>query len=142
MSSGAVLMYVVFCLCFVFRAGVDVRCLCYYILYIIYYIIIYYILYYSLLFYPFLYSPFLSFYPLFSSLPYSPLFSSSSSLYSSVLLPILIYLSIQSIRVGIWISLFIFHKNLTPHVLSEWMVEVCGAYLYRVGFYVSFRFRF
>ena len=23
---------------------------------------------------------------------------------------------------------------LTPHVLSEWMVEVCGAYLYRVGF--------
>ena len=32
---------------------------------------------------------------------------------------------IQSIRVGIWISLFMFHKNLTPHVLSEWMVEVC-----------------
>ena len=23
---------------------------------------------------------------------------------------------------------------LTPHVLSEWMVEVCGAYLYRVRF--------
>ena len=37
---------------------------------------------------------------------------------------------IQSIRVGIWISLFIFNQYLspgflTPHVLSEWMVEVC-----------------
>ena len=37
----------------------------------------------------------------------------------------LIFSFIQSIRVGIWIHLLIFHKNLTPHKLSEWMVEVC-----------------
>jgi hypothetical protein len=28
-------------------------------------------------------------------------------------------------------------NNLTPHVLSEWMVEVCGAYLCWVLVYVS-----
>ena len=39
-----------------------------------------------------------------------------------------IYLSIHSIRVGTYITLFIFQTppKLTPHVLSEWMVEVCG----------------
>ena len=108
---------------------IDVRCLCYYILY------------YTLLFFcsllPFPSLPpiptYLLFLPLpifYSSLPiillpiyipfqsYSslPLFSPPSqsshpSIFSSSLLhllPILIYLSIQSIRVGIWISLFIF----------------------------------
>jgi len=53
------------------------------------------------------------------------------SLSSSIFLPILfslIYLSIHSILVGTYIYLFIFfpifNNNLTPHVLSEWMVEV------------------
>ena len=93
-----------------------------YILYIIYYYyyIIYYILYYTLPSLPFpsifppplLFSPFLS--PLSpNTLPLIPnhrihfLFP----FLSSVLLPILIYLSIQSIRVGIWISLFIFQTH-------------------------------
>ena len=48
------------------------------------------------------------------------------------------HLSIQSIRVGIWISLFIFHKNLTPHKLTEWMVEVWCVEVYRVGFDLVF----
>ena len=60
----------------------------------------------------------------------SPLFfqsSSSSFPYSSLSF---LYLSpIHSIRVGTYITLFIFRgdswdDNLTPHVLSEWMVEV------------------
>ena len=45
-------------------------------------------------------------------------------------LPILYLSPIHSIRVGTYITLFIFRgdswdDNLTPHVLSEWMVEVC-----------------
>ena len=73
--------------------------------------------------------------PIFSSpLPSFPLLPLPSFLLPTIL-SILLFHShpnlssihlIQSIRVGIWISLFIFHKNLTPHVLSEWMVEVCG----------------
>ena len=103
------------------RAGVDVWCiLYYYILYIYYYsIIILYIIYYIL------YSS-----PSFSSLPPfpSPIFYLSLLLFFSSSFPPPPYL-IQSIRVGIWIHLFIFNQylinNLTPHVLSEWMVEVC-----------------
>ena len=159
-----------------FRAGVsvscwfDIRCyihiLLYYILLYIYYYYTYYILYYTLLFSS---SIFLS----FSPSPLLPISSSSSVLLLPLILPspllsILIYLSIQSIRVGSSISLFIFCRfqtlrtcsnhlihpnpfhnlsppssfkvyvsafgypylysrlinNLTPHVLSEWMVEV------------------
>jgi hypothetical protein len=35
-------------------------------------------------------------------------------------------------------SLQIFPDVFTPHVLSEWMVEVCGAYLYRFWFMFMF----
>ena len=59
------------------------------------------------------------------------LFRFSSDLSSFTILSINL---IQSIRVGIWISLFIFHNNLTPHVLSEWMVEVCAGDKYGVLF--------
>ena len=83
-----------------------------------------------------IFSPFLpSNLPFFLSLPiflYNPLphslqflplpsQSSSHSKYTCRYLRNLIY--IQSVS-----------DNLTPHVLSEWMVEVCGAYLYRVVF--------
>ena len=60
------------------------------------------------------------------------LFRFSSDLSSFTILSI--YLSIQSIRVGTSLRLFIFHKNLTPHVLSEWMVEVCRFEQYVVRF--------
>ena len=111
----------------VFWAGVDVRC------YIITIIILYLIISYTILFFPS---------DLFSSLPLLilSLLSSPLHLLPSFLLPLLslplllFYLLlplpiplIQSIRVGIWISLFMFdpiQEYLTPHVLSEWMVEV------------------
>ena len=63
--------------------------------------------------------------------------------YSPLLIPppLLSLSNIHSIRVGTSISLFMFlhpnpssKNNLTPHVLSEWMVEVCGAYLCGVMF--------
>ena len=47
---------------------------------------------------------------------------------------------IQSIRVGTYITLLIFYQSsnyLTPHVLSEWMVEVCRFYKCGVLVYVS-----
>ena len=54
------------------------------------------------------------------------LFRFSSDLSSFTILSI--YLSIQSIRVGTYLCLFILQSHLqdilTPHVLSEWMVEV------------------
>ena len=71
----------------------------------------------------------------------------SIPIFFSAILPILLiflpipsilsflYLSpIHSIRVGTYITLFIFRGDswddiLTPHVLSEWMVEVCRFYL-------------
>jgi hypothetical protein len=123
-----------------------------YILYIIIYIIISYtILYYTILYYTILYYTLL-FFCLYSSLLI--LLFSSSSVYiirslsyllpffsSSVLysLPLLFYTPlfllpnplIHSILVGTWIHIFIFqtllpfpNHLLTPHVLSEWMVEV------------------
>ena len=104
---------------FMFRAGVrvlsvlviDVRC------YIIYYILYYYILYiYIYIYYYYiLLSYTILFLFFFSSFPSLPFYSYSNPL-------------IHSIRVGTYIYLFIFHKNLTPHVLSEWMVEVCRFY--------------
>ena len=160
MSSGAVLLVSgcvwadggLLCsgLCFVLvlTCGVyvscwfDVRC------YIIYYIIIYYtiILYYYILYiiyyilYIYLFILFLWSIFFYSSLPISTIplpfpspLQSSSDLFLSF--PTLLFLSIpniQSIRVGIWISLFILSSNnlpkvLTPHKLTEWMVEVwCG----------------
>ena len=102
----------------------------YYILYCILYII-YYILYivrillyilYLILYYTLLFLLFCSSSPLppsllsFPSLPFTILPCSSINL-------------IQSIRVGIWISLFIFQTHriiLTPHVLSEGNVEWCS----------------
>ena len=71
--------------------------------------------------------------PLFLSLPFS---SSPQSFLSHLLFSRFIpshHSNIQSIRVGSSISLFIFSsdlsynipsQSLTPHVLSEWMVEV------------------
>ena len=94
--------------------------------------------------------PILSSHPLFFFLFYSSLLSHSPNLsFSSPILsfpiyiPLLFYLHIfpdsssfpnHSIRVGTWIRSFIFHQyssqpnNSTPHVLSEWMVEVWGSY--------------
>jgi hypothetical protein len=52
---------------------------------------------------------------------------------SSRTIPILPFLSFHSILVGTWIRLFISCSSgvLTPHVLSEWMVEVCAGDKYR-----------
>ena len=145
-------------MCSSFRVGVDVRCyIVYYyyyilLLYIIYYIIllyyilyihiyiIYYILYYIIhyiLYYTLPSLPFPSlFFPLSSSLISSSSFSSlllfhplpsshlfllqsSHSFYTCRYLHILIYIPDSS------------KNNLTPHVLSEWMVEVCRFDKYR-----------
>ena len=110
----------------------------YYILYIYYYILSYTILSYLLFFY-LLFSSSLSF-PIFCSIPSSniPLLFHLPSQYSSSLhsQSFLSQSSIPpfpiqklSIRVGIWISLFIFSSDvpelLTPHKLTEWMVQVC-----------------
>ena len=62
------------------------------------------------------YTLLLSYLILYSPLPFP--FSSPPLLYNPDL--------IQSIRVGSSISLFIFHKNLTPHVLSDGNVEWCS----------------
>ena len=127
-----------------FRAGVMCSGLTYgvilyiILLYIILYIYIYYyytlLLLYLILYYTLLFSS--SIFLSFSPSPLLPISSSSSVLLLPLILPspllsILIYLSIQSIRVGIWISLFILSSNnpshpkvLTPHKLTEWMVEV------------------
>jgi hypothetical protein len=64
----------------------------------------------------------------------------SSILHSSPLLLFFpIYPTIHSILVGTYIYLFIFPPlpNLTPHVLSEWMVEVWCWEWYRVGFWAG-----
>ena len=101
MSSGAVLMYVVFGLCF---AGVDVRC----ILYIYYYIIIYYIISYIISYLILYYTlPFSSSVPsslIFPSSP-PPNLSSIPSFPSSLLFfpPILLFSS----------------SDLSPHLLSQ-----------------------
>ena len=69
--------------------------------------------------------------PILSSIPF-PLFPCS-------LLSTYLDHLIHSIRVGTKIDLLIFptpiFPKLTPHVLSEWMVEVCGPYLCGVGRY-------
>ena len=117
----------------------------YYILYYILYILYYTLLssYSSLL----LSSPFLLF-PIFHShlpsiSPVSPFPSHpliflfphlSSSSFPSPPYSSITSILIQSIRVGSYITLFIFHPasdNSTPHVLSEWMVEVCRFHKYR-----------
>ena len=76
------------------------------------------------------------------TLTYIPSISHSVSV-GNTHLSLIIHLSlisiylIHSIRVGIWISLFIFQTplpNSTPHVLSEWMVEVCRFEQYVVRF--------
>ena len=133
---------------------ICVTILLYIILYIIHILLSYLILYSSLLLFylPSLLFPFYSPPKLSSSVPSSPL-----PIY--LLFPSLYNPLIQSIRVGIWISLFIFSSDLsnispppnhsirvgtyiylfiyssdlpnppellTPHVLSEWMVEWCS----------------
>ena len=119
-----------FCTGVLFHAEVDVRC---------------YILYYTL---P---SPILisiSSFPIFPSYS-SP--SSSSDLISdlsSSFLPLLAH-NLSPLHHSFY-TCRVFHNliyilptsdNLTPHVLSEWMVEVCGAYLYRVVFVLVCSFR-
>ena len=123
-----------------FWAGVDVRC--YIVYYIHYYILYYYILlYYYIIHYTYIYYYYILYLilyssPLLSLLFLFPSYSSSPHLYSSILpfssppsllfFPILISPSsqypylfpilIQSIRVGIWIHLFIFnpHQQFDP----------------------------
>ena len=115
-------MVFMFWACWLLTLGVILCyvCVIYYILYIILYYTLYLILYSS--FSSFLFSP-----SLISSLPLSfyllfpfPIFfsqsqSSSHSKYTCRHLDILIYIPSVS-------------DNLTPHVLSEWMVEVCRFY--------------
>jgi len=140
------------CICLCFEQGMvelvfDIRCYIllyititiylyiYIILYYTYTIIIYYT--YYIIYYLILYSP-LFFYLLPSTLPnlLSSIFPITSHLFH-LLSP---HLNIHSILVGTYIysylysiRIFIFSpsppnfpSNLTPHVLSEWMVEVCG----------------
>jgi hypothetical protein len=92
--------------------SIDLSCWCY-------------IINYTLLSYTILSSPYL----LFQSTRLSP---NHLSVFSHpLILP-----NIHSILVGTYIYLFIFFfkNNLTPHKLSEWMVEVCGKYLCWDGF--------
>jgi hypothetical protein len=80
----------------------------------------------SVLTYTYLYSS-----VLYSSLPtliLSPVPPLPHSFYTCRYLHILIYIILWSS-----LPILLLPKYLTPHVLSEWMVEVCGAYLYRVG---------
>jgi hypothetical protein len=91
----------------------------YYILYYYYYTLLLYIIYYTLLF--------------FCSLLLFILFLISSS-----------RILIHSILVGTYIYLFIFflpNPLLTPHVLSEWMVEVYRFDEYRVGVFTWCEYR-
>ena len=132
-----------------------------YYYYIIYYtyITLYIILYYTLLLFSPLSFPsfqcllFWSIFPLPSLLIYllfSSILPSSQSIppsfcsyllfrsisFSSFPLPIItftLYLSI--VTYGYLCSINTFQDNLTPHVLSEWMVEVCGKYLCGVRFW-------
>ena len=128
----------------------------YYILYIIHillyiihiHIIYYYILYYTLPILLFFFLLSFSFFPIYLPLLYSsplPIFSSSPLLlfqyspshsYSnlspllfssqSISFPILI-LYVSVFIVGyLYLRLIILNPKLTPHVLSEWMVEVCA----------------
>ena len=114
------------------------------IYYIIYYIIYYYTYTYILYYY---YYILLLLYLIMSYTILFLLFFLSFPLFSSSLpLPILILPNIpliQSIRVGVYCWILISphpHPNLsftgilTPHVLSEWMVEVCDWYLYVFSF--------
>jgi len=99
------------CLCFELVFVFMFELVLYYYTYIILYtIIIYYIIlyYYTII--------------LYIIISYTILFSSALP---NHLPPQSSYL-IHSILVGTYIYLFIFNpKYLTPHVLSEWMVEVC-----------------
>ena len=89
-----------------------------------------FILYVSVLPYTYLYSllipsPLIYSHPLF----FCPSPSSQSIILTKLLLSYSQSSNIHSIRVGTWICLFIFRQyifqdNSTPHVLSEWMVEV------------------
>ena len=110
-----------------YRVGFDVSCRCDVRCYIVYYILYYYILYYIIIYYTYTYTYtiiiyyYLILYSSYSSdlllfLSFSPilfLFQSSHSFYTCRYLHILIYIPDSS------------KNNLTPHVLSEWMVEVC-----------------
>ena len=124
-----------FVLVFVFRAGVDVRCLCYYTCITISYLILYSSL---LLFsssFPntilFLSSPSQCSVLFPSSLPPLPSSHPQSDLYSSLLFllshPPILNLPLPSfppLHSPFPPDPFLI-QLLTPHVLSEWMVEVC-----------------
>ena len=117
-------------------------------------IISYYILYYTLPSIPFpsIFFPFQSFPLIYSSDLSSALLFSYSPIppLPLLLIPILSFLSpSQSFWFKVYVSVlgytYLYYSqsdNSTPHVLSEWMVEVWCVEVYRVGFYVSFRFRF
>ena len=85
-------------------------------------VLAYYILYSIIILYYTLLSSVLPLLPLFP--PFPPFLSQSSSVLPSS--------NIHSIRVGTWICLFILQSHLrdilTPHKLTEWMVEVCRFY--------------
>jgi len=59
--------------------------------------------------------------------------SQSPLIYHLFHLPILFPIFILYLSVLTYTYLYsrLIFSNLTPHVLSEWMVEVCGKYLYR-----------
>jgi hypothetical protein len=143
--SGWLRCVVVICIRFMFWAGgwlLWFELVLYYILYYYYtyYIILLYIHYY-IISYLILYSPLLLFFSsiphlfpilFLSSIPFPLQFNPypSSSIHSSVIhIPIFIlYLSVLTYTYLYSSSFPIFKNNLTPHVLSEWMVEVCRFY--------------
>jgi hypothetical protein len=106
--------------CSVLCFELVLTCGVYLILYITIIILLYIILYiisYTILFFCSISLPLLLF--LFYSIP-----PPSYSFYTCRYLHTLIYISLSIIP-----FFPLFKNNLTPHVLSEWMVEVCGAYL-------------
>ena len=119
------------------RVGVDVWCyILYYILYYILLLYYYYILYYTLSY------TILFFCPSSSHSSDLPSVLSSSSLLSSppILLPssLLLIYSSHSFYTCRYLHILIYIPDsstiLTPHVLSEWMVEVCRFDEYRCSF--------
>ena len=152
-NSGVLLIFLCFMFRFMFRAGVTLGVILYIIYYIIHTHILYLTISYTILFLLFLShlssfpsNPFLSSSLLFqSSLPFSHLLSFPLPLPILIFfplhnipihsflssLPLLSYLfSSSSLSFKVYVSVLRYpylysHPVFTPHVLSEWMVEVC-----------------